>query len=153
MDLEDRVSRRWLEACVWPEETDRVARLRAAIEIARRDPPRVVRGDGLTLLGELLGGNEVHPVVWHSWVLAYFTSARQRALAHSIDALGARRDLTWIYLERPSETPGLPTPTVAGVRHDPDDSALVAVSYREGRRTVQRLADAHPHARHMRWMA
>jgi len=151
VDLVDPVARRWLEACVWPEERDRVARLQAAIELARRDPPVVVRGDGLALLGELLG-DDVHPVVWHSWVLAYSSPARQRALARTIDTLGARRDMTWIYLEQPSETPGLPTPVVAGARHDPADSALVAVSYRGGRRTIERLADAHPHVRRMRWL-
>ena len=155
VDLRDPVARRWLRACVWPEERDRGARLDAAIELARRDPPAVVRGDGLALLGELLGSDDarIHPVVWHSWALAYATTVHRRALARSIDALGARRDLTWIYLEQPRETPGLPTPAVAGVRHDPDDSALVAVCYRGAVRTIQRLADAHPHVRRMRWLA
>lgn len=35
----------------------------------------------------------------------------------------------------------------------PADSALVAVSHRDGVRTAQRLADAQPHARDMRWLA
>jgi hypothetical protein len=38
----------WLETLVWPEQTKRAQRLRAAIEIARLDPPRVVKGDLLT---------------------------------------------------------------------------------------------------------
>ena len=105
---------------MWPDEADRVARLRAAIELARRDPPPVVRGDALALLAELVGSpSGAHPVIWHSWVLAYRPPQRRRALAAAIDALGARRDLTWLYLEQPSETPGLPTPVVAGARHDP----------------------------------
>ena len=153
--MRDDEAARWLLACIWPDEPDRVARLRAAIELARRDAPRVVRGDALALLPELLApsGNDVHPVVWHSWVLAYWTPTAQRALAAAIDELGAQRDLTWLYLEQPSETPGLPTPIVAGVRHDPDDSALVAVRYRGGERTIERLADAHPHVHRMRWLA
>ena len=155
IDVRDDKAARWLLACIWPDEPDRIARLRAAIELARRDPSRVVRGDALALLPELLAPADdgVHPVVWHSWVLAYWTPTAQRALAAAIDELGAARDLTWLYLEQPSETPGLPTPAVAGVRHDPDDSALVAVSYRGGERTVERLADAHPHVHRMRWLA
>ena len=50
---------------------------------------------------------------------------------------------TWIYLEQASEVPGLPMPA-PGVAHDPGDCALVAVSYRSGRRAAGRLADAHP---------
>jgi len=152
VDLEDAAARRWLRACVWPEERDRGARLEAAIALARRARPEVVCGDGLRLLGELLG-DEAHPVIWHSWVLAYFTPAARRRLTLTIDALGAERDLTWIYLEQPSETPGLPTPVVSGVRHAANASALVAVSYRGGERTAERLADAHPHLRSMRWLA
>ncbi|MDX6721384.1 MAG: hypothetical protein QOJ63_3638 [Solirubrobacteraceae bacterium] len=152
VDLAEAAARRWLEACTWPDEADRVARLRAAIALARRDPPRVLRGDGPSLLGTLLADG-LHPVVWHSWALAYATPARQRALGRTIDALGARRDLTWIYLEQPSKTPGLPTPVVAGVRHERADSALVAVRYRGGRRAIERLADTHPHVHRMRWLA
>jgi hypothetical protein len=114
-----------------------------------------MRGDALALLGDLLDGgcDDVPPAIWHSWVLAYWSRERRRALAAAIDAIGARRDLTWIYLEQPSETPGLPTPVVAGAAHERHDSALVAVRYRAGERTVQRLADAHPHVHRMRWLA
>jgi len=34
----------WLEALVWPEQTDRLARLRAAIQIAVEQKPRLVKG-------------------------------------------------------------------------------------------------------------
>jgi hypothetical protein len=155
IDVRDPPAARWLLACTWPDEADRVARLRAAIELARRDPPVVMRGDALALLGDLADGgcDDVHPVIWHSWVLAYWSRERRRALSAAIDAIGARRDLTWIYLEQPSETPGLPAPVVAGAAHERHDSALVAVRYRAGERTVQRLADAHPHVHRMRWLA
>jgi hypothetical protein len=152
IDVRDDDAARWLLACVWPDEADRCARVRAAIELAREDPPQVVRGDALELLPELVAG-EAHPVIWHSWVLAYWSAATQRALAVAIDEIGARRDLTWVYLEQPLETPGLPTPALRGVRHHPDDSALVAVTYRDANRAVTRLADAHPHAHRMRWLA
>src|ERR1700747_1167667 len=31
----------WLETLVWPEQDSRLQRLRAALSVARRDPPRV----------------------------------------------------------------------------------------------------------------
>jgi hypothetical protein len=39
------ISTRWLEVLVWPGEGYRLPRLRAACEIARRYPPRLLRGD------------------------------------------------------------------------------------------------------------
>ncbi len=82
VDVRDDTAARWLLACVWPDEADRVARVRAAIALAREDPPMVVRGDALALLASLVGeaNDAVHPVIWHSWALAYWTAAAQRAL-------------------------------------------------------------------------
>lgn len=131
-----------------------MARLRAVIELVLRDPPAVVRGDALALLPGLLDGSAgAHPVIWHSWVLAYWPAERQRELTATIDALGTQRDLTWIYLEQPSETPGLPTPASAEARRDPSHAALVAITYRTGARTCRRLADADDHVHEMRWLA
>src|SRR5882672_11489050 len=38
----------WLEALVWPEQSARRERLRAAIQIGRSEPPRVITGNLLT---------------------------------------------------------------------------------------------------------
>lgn len=47
IDVTDDDAVRWLEACVWPDQADRFARLRAAIAIGRRQPPHLVRGDAV----------------------------------------------------------------------------------------------------------
>ncbi len=41
---------RWLEASLPPDRPDRLARLRAAVAVAREDPPRVAAGDALDAL-------------------------------------------------------------------------------------------------------
>jgi hypothetical protein len=73
IDVNDREQCAWLEALVWPEQDDRLARLRAAIAIARRDPPRLVRGDLLRDLASLAAQapKDATLVVFHSAVLAY----------------------------------------------------------------------------------
>jgi hypothetical protein len=43
---------RLLEAFVWPDQTERIERLRAAIEIVRADPPELIAGDYVDLLEE-----------------------------------------------------------------------------------------------------
>ena len=63
----------WLEALIWPEQDDRPPNLRAALAIARREPPRVVRGDLLDDLAPLMAEAPADAtlVVFHTAVLAY----------------------------------------------------------------------------------
>jgi hypothetical protein len=103
VDLGDVAQVRWLEAFVWPEAHDDRARLRAAVAIARTDPPPVVQGDavtGLTAILDSINGAYV-PVVFHSTLLTYLTALQRQALADCIEAVGARRELCWLPLEAP----------------------------------------------------
>lgn len=70
----------WLETLVWPGQEARAARLRAAIEIARVEPPRVVRGDLLSDLEPLMASapKEVTLVVFHTAVLGYVSDRSKR---------------------------------------------------------------------------
>lgn len=44
----------WLETLIWPEQTERRARIRAAIDIVRAEQPRIVRGDAIDDLPALV---------------------------------------------------------------------------------------------------
>jgi hypothetical protein len=83
LDARDPDTRRWLECLVWPEHDDRRTTLRAALDIAAADPPRIVRGDLLAglpaLLDEVPGGLTV--VVAHTAVLPYVDDATAAAFA------------------------------------------------------------------------
>jgi hypothetical protein len=70
----------WLEALVWPEQTDRLARLRAAIKIASEQKPRLVKGDLRTDLAALAreAPKDVTLVIFHTAVLPYVSSAAER---------------------------------------------------------------------------
>lgn len=50
LDVTDPADARWLRALVWPEHDERHRLLRAAIEVARRNPPDLREGDALDLL-------------------------------------------------------------------------------------------------------
>jgi hypothetical protein len=94
----------WLETLVWPDQEDRAKRLRAAIALARADPPRVVKGDLLTDLEPLLAAapKAATRVVFHSAVLAYVTSQEHRdRFAATVRRAGA----TWISNEAPNSFP------------------------------------------------
>jgi hypothetical protein len=94
----------WLEALIWPEQEERRRNLRAALAVARRDPPRLVRGDLLSDLVPLIAEvpADATLVVFHTAVLAYVTppEARQRF----VDTVRASRAV-WISNEAPRVFP------------------------------------------------
>jgi hypothetical protein len=90
IDLSDPGEVDWREALVWPEQTERLARLRAAIRIAAEQKPRVVKGDLRTDLAALTreAPKDATLVIFHTVVLAYVTSAAEReAFARSVGSL------------------------------------------------------------------
>jgi hypothetical protein len=149
VDVTDSAAARWLAACVWPDQADRFARLSAALELARRDPPEIMRADALGGLAAGLDrlGPAGHPVVTTTWVLCYLPIADQGAFVAELDRLGTERDLTWVSLESPALTPGL------GLHPVPEEhrSVLHVSTWRAGRRTTDVLAVCHPHGYWMYW--
>jgi hypothetical protein len=81
IDLNDPDAVRWLECCVWPDQPQRLARLQATVELARADPPVVVRGDLLELVGPVVAQApaDATVVVFHAATLVYLPEpGRQR---------------------------------------------------------------------------
>jgi hypothetical protein len=70
----------WLEALIWPEQTDRLRRFREALGVARRHPPRIRKGDLRHDLAPLLAEAPRGPtlVVFHTAVLGYVRSTEER---------------------------------------------------------------------------
>jgi hypothetical protein len=103
VNLGDPAQVRWLEAFVWPEAHDDRDRLRAAVAIARTDPPLVVQGDAVTSLTVILDAiSEAYtPVVFHSTLLTYLNALQRQAIAECLETVGSRRELGWLPLEAP----------------------------------------------------
>jgi hypothetical protein len=81
IDVGDPAQTAWLETLVWPEQTERLANLRAAIEIARTVKPRLVRGDLLgDALAQLCGEapKDATRVLFHTAVVTYVTDRADR---------------------------------------------------------------------------
>jgi hypothetical protein len=104
LDVASDADMAWLNALIWPEQEDRRRNLRAALAVARRDPPRVVRGDLLGDLEPLMAEAPADAtlVVFHTAVLAYVTppEARQRF----VDTVRGSRAV-WISNETPRVFP------------------------------------------------
>lgn len=150
IDVADEHEVRWLEACVWPDQRERFERLVAALEMARREPPDVRRGDAIDDLGAVVveAATMGHPVVMNSWVLNYLTGEERTRYVATLDAIGAEIDLSWLIAESPAQTPELPVHRTPGSEHL---TVLSLATWRGGARRVQRLGTAHPHGFWLHW--
>lgn len=148
VDIHDPDRRRWLEACVWPDQTDRFERLHAALEMALSADADIRTGDAVTDTAGLAAGMTAHPVVTNTWVLNYLSGAQRTAYLAALDELGAQRDASWVFAESGALVPELPVA-------DPTRSAteLVLVRWRGGRRHVTHIGVAHPHGYWLHWEA
>lgn len=146
VDVGDLEQSRWLEACVWPDQTDRFDRLRAALALARDADVEIRTGDAVIATGPLVAAATAHPVVTNTWVLNYLSADERMAYVAALEACGRQRDLSWVFAESPALVPELP---VADRRETA--SALVLVRWRAGRRRVDHLARCHPHGYWLHW--
>ncbi|OWP22651.1 hypothetical protein CBF90_07125 [Microbacterium sp. AISO3] len=111
IDVRDTDAVSWLETLVWPGSVhdERVGRLRAAVEVARADPPRIVAGDILDRLPEVAAESppDVTLVVFHSAVLLYLDADERRRFADLVSTLGKRvnRRVVWISNETAGTLP------------------------------------------------
>jgi hypothetical protein len=128
IDITDPERVRWLELLIWPGEEYRLETLHGAIEIARADPPRLVRGDLTT--GDLDALASEAPrdatlVVFHTAVLFYVPSAGRARFRETVRRLGA----TWLACEGADV-----------LDLEPGPASLMALA-RDGRRVA--WADGH----------
>ena len=158
VDVTDDDACRWLSACVWPGVPDRPARLAAAIQMARTDPPTLLTGDATTDLEPLVAAlpHDVVPVVVATWALAYLGRDGRAAVLAALDRIGVARDLALVTAEEPRITPWIPpVPTEIAACGDADGDGTGTVlglrTWRDGTATDTLLALCHPHVRWMAW--
>ncbi|MCW2737451.1 DUF2332 domain-containing protein [Nocardioides sp.] len=98
LDVSDPDAMAWLENLVWPEQDERRRRLRAAVDVARQDPPALRAGDLFDHLGDLLEEAAPHgtPVVFHSAVIAYLEEPDRRRFHALMTDLVATGRCRWI---------------------------------------------------------
>ncbi|MGY1633529.1 DUF2332 domain-containing protein [Geodermatophilus sp. SYSU D01186] len=111
VDVSDADDVRWLRACLPPDDTERAARLDAAIAVAAADPPELVRGDAVELLPDALTRvpADALPVVTTTWALSQFPLERRLRFLHRLDEVAAGRTVAWVSAEGVGVAPAIPT--------------------------------------------
>jgi hypothetical protein len=145
LDLSDPAQALRIKSYVWPEATQRMQRIEAAIALAAQQPPDLVEADA----GEWVPGMLAQPqdegvtrVLYHSIMWQYMPIATRESIAAAMEAAGAKatreRPLAWIQLE----TNRMTFRHELAVRFWPDPDALGWVT----------LASAHPHGAWVEWL-
>jgi hypothetical protein len=140
VDVMDDDAVKWLRACVYADQTERVRRLALAVETARRDPPDIVAGNVLDVLEDVVARApaEAHLVLLHTWVVAYLTRDERAAFFELVDRIGAQRNLTWLSAEGQSVVAPL------GLERAPT-TVVGQVTYTDRHRDITVLGTCHPH--------
>lgn len=157
--LDDERALRWLRACLWPGERERAERFDRALQQARlaRHPVRSA-DDGLNVLStwlrELPRG--VTPVLFNSWVLAYFTDDELARHTDRVHGLIREHGLVWLSAEddeRLLATTGLQPPAATGPV-EPGTPTWWSLTARgaDGEPQSRLLARSHPHGHWMDWL-
>ncbi|SNR65633.1 DUF2332 domain-containing protein [Actinomadura mexicana] len=89
LDTTSPAGRQRLLSYVWPDQAARVARLRAAFEVAARVPATVVKAGAADFLEGLAPEQGVATVVWHSTMRAYMSQDEAASVDRSIERAGA----------------------------------------------------------------
>jgi hypothetical protein len=137
VDVNNRDSRLWLRALIWPEHKERAHLLERAIEVAQRKPPELINGDAVEVLPNIL------PLVPPDSILCIFrvwTSLPKKAreqFSSVVTKYGQKRDLFVI--------------STVGQRRNKIDLQLT--SFAKGVKTVKLLAHCETHGEWLEWVA
>ena len=130
-----------LMSYVWPDQRERLDRLRAAIALAQRLQIRVEAADALTWAQDVLATQRAGcaTVLYHSVMWQYLPEPTRNGLRGLIEATGSHATraapLAWLAFESPESDARM---------------LLTLTLWPGGERRV--LAEAHPHGQWVRWL-
>lgn len=137
IDLRDPDQVLWVQAMIWPEHQERVEMLERAIEIARQDPPTVMKGDMFDLLPQAVQsaprGTAI--CVYHSYTMVQLPQESRDGLTSLIGELSLDRPIYRISQE-----------WFGG-----ENAQITLMRYAGNTYEEQHLADCHPHGLWLEW--
>ena len=136
IDVRDPEAVLWLRALIWPEHEKRAELLERAVQIVRRDPPTVIRGDGVEVFSDIIGAVPDDSVLCMMRIFTPLPAVSRNRLSSLISEYGTKRDI-FLISARP---------------HGRDDSELHLVSIVNGIRTEECVAYFQNHGAWMEWL-
>ena len=111
VDVTDADDARWLRACLWPDQPERVARLEAEMALAATAPPLLLQGDAVEVMPDAFARvpADALPVVTTTWALSRFPLESRLRFLHRLDEAAAGRAVAWVSVEGVGVAPTIPT--------------------------------------------
>ncbi len=145
LDIRNEEDVAWLRALLWPEHTDRLELMNAAIEVVRSEPPELLRGDLFELLPERVRSApaEAAVCVFATFVLNQFSPAMLLRLREMLLNLSLERQLYLVVMGFSDFVePGTPR---AG------DTKVWVLRLKAGAAEYKLSSFANPHGRWIDW--
>jgi hypothetical protein len=138
VDIRDAEQVLWLRALVWPEHRRRALVLQNAIDIARHHSPRLLMGDGVAVLPEVLRSvpEELAVCVFHTHTINQLSLQARDRLSALLVEYGSSRDLFRVSIE----WLGTPHPQ------------LELTAWHNGQAQQRLLAYCDPHGQWLEWL-
>ena len=111
VDVTDADDARWLRACLWPDQPERVARLDAEMALAATAPPGLLQGDAVEVVPDAFARvpADALPVVTTTWALSRFTLESRLRFLHRLDEAAACCAVARLSVEGVGVAPAIPT--------------------------------------------
>jgi hypothetical protein len=150
VELSDAEAISWQRACIWGDHVGRLRDFDAAVEIARPDPPHVLRGDMIDALPEAFVEAPIDAAVcvYHTAAVNYLRRQRREELAAKLLELSTERPILWVTGEGPGIVPGAPAPEGAMQRAA---VPMVLTELRDGSAEHHLLGLAGAHGGWLEW--
>lgn len=151
VDLTISDNRRWLLGCIWPG-TGRQDRAAAAMELAAEQPPRLVKGDMVTDLADVIRELRPGPIaVVTSWSFSYLSLDERPAFESVLSEAGRDGPIAWVCCDVAGTSdlfqPNEPPPDEGDI-----PSVLGLATFEGGTVNSHCLAYMHSHGSWVKWL-
>lgn len=101
IDLNDLDETLWTLSLIWPDQVERIERLKSAIQILKNNPVELLRGDATELLPAVMKNSPANfsICVMHSFVLNQFSPEARESFEKMLCFLSNERDVWRVSLE------------------------------------------------------
>ncbi len=139
IDLNDPVNVHWLRALVWPEQEKRTRQLELAVQLAKQQPLKIMRGNALELLPELISKTrtDTQLCIYHSFTLSLASEDNRAKLKSVLDRASQNRRLFLVSLEW---------------ARDKESPLVELASFHRGVETRRILAKSQAHGEWLEWL-
>jgi hypothetical protein len=111
VDVTDADDARWLRACLWPDQAERLQRLEAEMALAATLPPLLLQGDAVEVLPDAFAAvpADALPVITTTWALSRFPLESRLRFLQRLDEAAGGRAVAWVSAEGVGVAPTIPT--------------------------------------------